>query len=203
MTRGVMLSWEGRLVPGYYSSCCGGVSADALDVIGTNPVNDVSPLKGRRGEDVCTGVKIARWTIERPLDVLSGRLAAYGRRHRLSDLAAMKRLVSIETVSANPHGRPTRYAVTSATGSRVELSAERLRAAVNYAGSGETAPKRALLSSHVNVSIEDESAVFEGRGYGHGAGLCQYGAEHLARSGKSHREILAWYYPGAELTKAY
>jgi stage II sporulation protein D len=53
------------------------------------------------------------------------------------------------------------------------------------------------------VTIRDAAAVFDGRGYGHGAGMCQYGAETLARSGRSYDEILAWYYPGVELTRGY
>jgi stage II sporulation protein D len=45
--------------------------------------------------------------------------------------------------------------------------------------------------------------VFDGRGQGHGAGLCQWGAAGLAREGKSYREILAHYYPGAEIVRMY
>ena len=63
MTRGIVLAFEGGLVPGYYSSCCGGIAASAVDAIGRNPVNDIRPLEGRTGEDVCTSAVIARWTI--------------------------------------------------------------------------------------------------------------------------------------------
>ena len=44
---------------------------------------------------------------------------------------------------------------------------------------------------------------FEGRGYGHGAGLCQWGAKALADSGMSYRDILQHYYPGTELQQLY
>lgn len=40
----------------------------------------------------------------------------------------------------------------------------------------------------------------EGRGYGHGRGMSQWGAHGAARSGLSHAQILAHYYPGAALT---
>jgi stage II sporulation protein D len=43
------------------------------------------------------------------------------------------------------------------------------------------------------------SVIFSGRGGGHGVGLCQAGAEEMAREGKSYREILAFYYPGTSL----
>jgi len=38
--------------------------------------------------------------------------------------------------------------------------------------------------------------LLEGRGYGHGVGLCQEGAMVMALSGKSFREIIGFYYPG-------
>ena len=54
-----------------------------------------------------------------------------------------------------------------------------------------------------NVTINVGTVILDGRGYGHGVGMCQYGAQALAKSGKNHRAILEWYYPGAELTQAY
>ena len=79
----------------------------------------------------------------------------------------------------------------------------RLRAAANHRASGIEDPKRSLWSSHLEVTIDGSTANFHGRGYGHGVGLCQYGAETLARDETTHRDILGWYYPGAELVKAY
>jgi stage II sporulation protein D len=43
----------------------------------------------------------------------------------------------------------------------------------------------------------------EGRGYGHGVGMCQWGAIGRARAGQRYDEILLSYYPGAELRKIY
>ncbi|MHC4303621.1 MAG: SpoIID/LytB domain-containing protein [Planctomycetota bacterium] len=203
MTRGVVLAYEGLLVSGYYSSCCGGLAATAVDAIGHNPINDTPPLEGRRGVDVCTEVKIARWTIERPVQTLTQRLAAWGDSRRRSQLAELGEIAAVEIAERNSHGRPTRYAVTDKSGRRVELSDHHLRTAANYTGPGLSAPQRSLWSSYVSVTVRDSTAVFDGRGYGHGVGMCQYGAETLARSGKSYEEILAWYYPGAEFTRAY
>jgi stage II sporulation protein D len=42
-----------------------------------------------------------------------------------------------------------------------------------------------------------------GRGFGHGAGLCQWGAKLMADTGKDYREILLHYYPGTELQTLY
>ena len=43
---------------------------------------------------------------------------------------------------------------------------------------------------------------FTTRGYGHGAGLSQYGANAMAITGKTYAEILAYYYPGTALGAA-
>jgi stage II sporulation protein D len=40
---------------------------------------------------------------------------------------------------------------------------------------------------------------FQGRGFGHGLGLCQIGANGMARHGKTYRQILAHYYPGTQI----
>ena len=42
-----------------------------------------------------------------------------------------------------------------------------------------------------------------GRGFGHGAGLCQWGAKLMADAGKRYQEILLHYYPGTELQTLY
>jgi stage II sporulation protein D len=48
-----------------------------------------------------------------------------------------------------------------------------------------------------------DSFTFDGRGYGHGIGLCQVGAYGMARAGKSFEEILKAYYTGVEISRAY
>jgi stage II sporulation protein D len=54
------------------------------------------------------------------------------------------------------------------------------------------------------VSVDGKGGVrLVGRGFGHGAGLCQWGAKLMADSGKNYREILLHYYPGTELQTLY
>jgi stage II sporulation protein D len=45
--------------------------------------------------------------------------------------------------------------------------------------------------------------IFEGRGWGHGIGMSQYGAYNRARAGQLHREILSFYFPGAQLLNSF
>lgn len=56
-----------------------------------------------------------------------------------------------------------------------------------------------LRSQNFTVSYQDESFLFTVRGYGHGVGMSQVGAQYMAAQGSTYQEILAWYYPGATL----
>lgn len=59
-----------------------------------------------------------------------------------------------------------------------------------------------LRSSDFDVAYDGEEFVFTVRGYGHGVGFSQYGADYLARQGQNFEEILLHYYPGATLARA-
>ena len=58
-----------------------------------------------------------------------------------------------------------------------------------------------LRSACFTVAADSESVTFRVTGYGHGVGMSQYGANQLAREGKTWQEILEWYYTGATLTR--
>ena len=67
-----------------------------------------------------------------------------------------------------------------------------------------------LYSSAFTVHEQDADAdgfptrfVFNGRGWGHGVGLCQIGAAVMGARGVSYDDILSYYYVGAKLEKAY
>ena len=57
-----------------------------------------------------------------------------------------------------------------------------------------------LRSANFDVNIHDEKVEFFVRGYGHGVGMSQYGAQNMAKQGSDYKQILAWYYPGTELS---
>ena len=58
-----------------------------------------------------------------------------------------------------------------------------------------------LRSTDFDISISDNNANITTRGYGHGVGMSQYGANGMANAGYSYKDILAHYYPGTTLTK--
>ncbi len=58
-----------------------------------------------------------------------------------------------------------------------------------------------LRSTAFTVSTTEEEIAITTRGYGHRVGMSQYGADAMAVTGSTYREILAHYYPGTTLTK--
>lgn len=56
-----------------------------------------------------------------------------------------------------------------------------------------------LKSTYFSIEQEGESVIFNGRGYGHGVGLCQEGAMHMADLNHSYKEILNFYYKDVHL----
>lgn len=58
-----------------------------------------------------------------------------------------------------------------------------------------------LRSTNFTWKTEGDFIYFTTTGYGHGVGLCQYGAKGLAEHGYDYRTILGHYYSGAEITE--
>ena len=63
--------------------------------------------------------------------------------------------------------------------------------------------RKKLPSNHFALTQHPAGFTARGKGFGHGVGMCQYGAMEMARRGKDHRQILAHYYPRLKLKKAY
>lgn len=197
-TRGVLLAWNGRVVPAYYSSCCGGVPAEAAHAIAPGRANEIPPLAGREDRGVCCeAASTFRWTATLPADELHRRLVAWGRVSSQAKVATLGAIRRIEPVLLNRHGRPARFAVEDRVGRRVEAAAERLRGALAAGGS----PR--IPSGNFEATLGGGRFTLSGRGFGHGVGLCQHGAEAMARRGVGWSEILGRYYPQATLVSAW
>ncbi|MEM6258766.1 MAG: hypothetical protein AAGI37_10685 [Planctomycetota bacterium] len=59
------------------------------------------------------------------------------------------------------------------------------------------------FSSHAVYTVATDTITISGWGFGHGVGMCRFGAQHMARVGNRHDKILGFYYPGARIQKAY
>lgn len=58
-----------------------------------------------------------------------------------------------------------------------------------------------LRSSNFTISFADDKFTFTVKGYGHGVGMSQTGADYMAKQGSNYEEILLHYYSGATLQK--
>lgn len=59
-----------------------------------------------------------------------------------------------------------------------------------------------LRSPNFDVSFDGTNFNFIVRGYGHGVGMSQYGAQYMAKQGSNYKQILSWYYPNTNLSKS-
>lgn len=85
--------------------------------------------------------------------------------------------LDINIISWSPAGRANKLSINGKT-----ISAASLRQQLN------------LPSQWISFHIKDKQTEITTRGYGHGIGLCQYGAAGMAEQGKSYKQILQKYY---------
>lgn len=79
------------------------------------------------------------------------------------------------------------------SGQEKTISAEKIRQSLGY---------QKIKSSFFRAELKGNEVHFEGVGSGHGVGMCQWGARHLAQQGKTYREILEYFYPGTQILES-
>ena len=203
-TRGMLLLWDKRVVPAYYSSTCGGRPANASDAITGDEFNTIAPLQV--GSDMvrecCKNAPAWRWKLTLPLAEASKRIQLWARTERPA-MARIDGLRGIEIAASNAAGRPVTFRLLDAKGQTFEIPAERFRWALNADVEGLPTVKSRVKSADFVAAVTGSSVTLNGRGFGHGVGMCQYGAEALSKQGRTWREILSRYYPGTEIFATY
>lgn len=194
-TEGIVATYEEggrrRLLPCYYHSTCGGDTVPAGLVFGgkTPP-----PLRGGTKCTYCRDASRYRWT--KDVVLTKAEIRAGLARSGYPALEQLGPLARIEVAArAGQDGRATRIRVVDAAGRSVLVRAGDWRIWVGAAKVPSTW-----------FWIEDRAskiALTKGRGFGHGVGLCQYGAQFLATHGQTGEQILRYYYPGVKLVRAY
>jgi stage II sporulation protein D len=208
-TRGQVLTYSGRVVPGFYSSCAGGVGQSAVAAFPDVRLDvNIAPLMGRnhgwgRSSNNFTWGPFTRDTAD-----LSRRIAAWGRANR-DAVASLATLTHVEVAQRSPTGRPASFRLRDSRGQTFILAAEHFRFACNHQpGGGDglaSLPATAQLkSSNVDVDVRGGSVVFSnGRGFGHGVGMCQWSAQEMAQAGNTGHAIVTFFYPGAAVERVY
>ena len=109
-------------------------------------------------------------------------------------LVAQKTLLDLRAVRRGVSGRIVELAVVGSKGSTVVKGFD-VRNLLDLRES------LTVIELQRDPSGRITSAVFAGKGWGHGVGLCQVGAYGMAMRGSDYKEILSHYYPGIALSK--
>ena len=182
------------IFPTYYSAICGGHTENSENVFGDS-------FESLKGVDCPYCKDVAR------LDFFFWPMAQFDQNdvtarlmQRFPELKPLGEIVSIKPAKQSDYGtyaRLTSVQLTGSTGKSYLLRAEDLRLTIDPSG------QKLKSTICLIVKWDGKWAFLSGRGWGHGVGMCQHGAEGMARYGKTASAILQHYYPGSRITKVY
>ena len=182
-TTGEILTWQGAPARAFYHSTCGGTTRPFSDAWGRP---GPPYLGGVADGDACRESPHFRWEFR----------IGHAECMELLRAVAGGQPTALEVAEAGPGGWVRWLAVRQRDG-----SARRLRGEEFHSRAGRRLGWNAIRSACFTVRREGETWVFEGRGFGHGVGLCQWGTAGRARQGWDYTRILAFYFPGAGLQR--
>lgn len=174
--------WSGAArAEAFFSQNCGGVTEDAGAVW---PRLSGAPYLRSHPDAHCARSGGAAWHAELALADLA-RIA------RSEGWRLPEKIVTARVRTRTASHRALRIAFSGEDEATAEVSANALRF-----GIGRALGWNRVRSDAYEIAVRNGTLVFDGRGYGHGVGLCQAGAAEMAVEGKTAREILAFYFPG-------
>jgi stage II sporulation protein D len=182
-TRGEVLRFEGRVAQTFYHQNCGGTTAAAHEAWPS--VNEAYLTS--HADRFCAARGVMKW--ESTIGV-----ADLDRALRAAGIVMAAGWHTIEVASRWESGRAQRLKISGGADGSAPISASTFRFAVD-----RELGWNKIRSDLYDVRNVGEQIIFSGRGSGHGVGMCQAGAEEMAREGKSYREILSFYYPGTQM----
>ena len=174
-TTGQILTYNQRPILAYFHSNSGGHTENTASVWGT----DLPYLEGV-DDPYSKGTRVDSWQVTYTLDQINQALASDG----------IAGIADLEPEDYSPSGRVTRIRFQTANGS-MDMPANTARLRL-----GSTVMK----STWWTETRQGNRIVFQGKGYGHGVGMSQWGAKSMADMGSTYKEILAYYYPKCMMT---
>jgi stage II sporulation protein D len=169
-TAGEVLVYDGRIIESLYHSTCGGWTENPEEVFS----REYPYLKSV--ESRCTISPYRVW--ERRID-----REEIERKLLLPDIQE----IAIDSYTATNRVKALRISHAKGT---VRIKVNEFRKMLGW----KRLPSALFTLTPVNGTI-----LFEGRGYGHGVGLCQWSALQMARDGMNYKEILSYYYSGTTI----
>ena len=200
-TRDIVVLFAGQPITTPYHSTCGGSTAgvsevwyDQPDQPYLRPVSDRIP--GTNGY-YCDPSPRFSWTQSYDAAGLRAVMEKYLANYTNAPRANLGRITDVREQGRTPSGRVAALTVQTESGSYT-LRGNDIRFVLRD-------PKGAILNSTLfSLSTatsggEVSGLTLTGRGYGHGIGMCQWGAIGRARAGQNYRTILETYYPGTTI----
>jgi stage II sporulation protein D len=201
-TRGEVLTYNGEPIDAFFSSTCGGrTEAGAAVFAGADrPYLQSLPDVDGNGVAWCASSPRYQWHEEWAGKAFTNTL----RRTLAAEGLSTARASDLREIRVVDHTRSGRIATLELVGSggRTTVSGQAIRRVLSPPAGGW------LRSTDFTVRLSRsgsriEAATIEGHGYGHGVGMCQWGAIGRARGGQPYGEILMSYFPGTELQRIY
>ncbi|HJU65048.1 MAG TPA: SpoIID/LytB domain-containing protein [Gemmatimonadaceae bacterium] len=198
-TEGLVIKFGGRVVGAPYHSTCGGSTAAANEIWQRSSdepylraVSDRIPGTDRY---YCENSPRFRWQTTLDRATLAVNLGRYLRAYAVVPGGAPGTARSVVTDGTTSSGRVRSLVITTDRGP-FTLRGNDIRFVMR-------APGGAILNSTYFTVVSERAAdgavarlTFRGSGWGHGVGMCQWGAFGRARAGQDFRSILQTYYPG-------
>jgi stage II sporulation protein D len=183
-TRGEVITVDNNPVHAWFSACDGGISASAAE--GLAYTKDPAAFIKAGVQDGCLAIteeKNKAWEARIPVgQVRTAVLRVTGK-----DPGA---ITSASIEKKGPSGRAEQIKVGN-----VSISGPSLRLAL-----GSEKVRSMLLS---DLRVEGGQLVLKGKGFGHGVGMCQWGARLMAEQGKSPEDIVRFYYQNVDIQKKW
>lgn len=177
-TEGLVIVYDGELIWAQYCSDCGGTTQDG----GKPYLGSVSDAPVGGGADYCDRYGHF-WAKSWSLQEFEKLLA--------KSYPKLKGIKSVSVTGTDSSNRVDEVKIDAESG-KFSISGTNLRKLL-----GNTVIKSTIFT----VKLADEKVTFDGRGFGHGVGLCQFGANGLASAPNNYtfEEILKHYYSGVEI----
>jgi stage II sporulation protein D len=180
LTKGKALVYNGAIFPSYFHATCGGATFDAANLWNIS----LPTLKGVKC-GWCKKSPHFLWERHMPLQEAQTKLHDAG--YEAGDIK------SFEAVSKDPSGRIMKIRIGGSQGA-FDMAGKDFRSIIGT---------DILRSTNFKAAIIGDNVIFEGFGWGHGVGMCQWGAYYMSRAGKKAEEVLNFYYPGSKIANYY
>ncbi len=200
-TADVVVLYNGQPISTPYHSTCGGSTAAVTEVWYNQPDEPyLRPVSDRvPGTDnyYCDPSPRFSWTQNYDAAGLRAVMEKYLATYTSAPKSNLGRITDIREEGRTPSGRVAALTIQTETGN-YRLRGNDIRFVLRD-------PKGAILNSTYftftkeTAGGEVSNLTVNGRGYGHGIGMCQWGAIGRARAGQNYRTILETYYPGTTI----